>query len=93
VLVTFANLDNALNQVNEFGELINNSDGTLRKLIEDDEIYYQVKRTISNVETASARIRPILDDVRIFTDKFARDPGELGVKGALSKRPSGMGLK
>jgi phospholipid/cholesterol/gamma-HCH transport system substrate-binding protein len=93
VLVTFANLDNALNQVNEFGELINNSDGTLRKLIEDDEIYYQVKRTISNVETASARIRPILDDVRIFTDKLARDPGELGVKGALSKRPSGMGLK
>ena len=93
VLVTFANLDNALIQVNAFGEMVNNSDGTLRKLIQDDEIYYQVKRTISNVEMASARIRPILDDVLIFTDKLARDPSELGVKGALSKRPNGMGLK
>ena len=93
VLVSFANLDNALVQINAFGEMANNSDGTLRKLIQDDEIYYQVKRTISNVENASVRIRPILDDVRIFTDKLARDPRELGVKGALSSRPSGMGLK
>ena len=93
VLVSFANLDNALVQINAFGEMANNSDGTLRKLIQDDEIYYQVKRTISNVENASVRIRPILDDVRIFTDKLARDPRELGVKGALSSRPSGMGIK
>jgi len=93
VLVSFANLDNALIQINAFGELVNNSDGTLRKLIQDDEIYYQVKRTISNVENASVRIRPILDDVRVFTDKLARDPRELGVKGALSSRPSGLGLK
>ena len=93
VLVSFANLDNALVQINAFGEMANNSDGTLRKLIQDEEIYYQVKRTISNVENASVRIRPILDDVRIFTDKLARDPRELGVKGALSSRPSGMGLK
>jgi len=93
VLVSFANLDNALVQINSFGELVNNSDGTLRKLIQDDEIYYQVKRTISNVENASVRIRPILDDVRVFTDKLARDPRELGVKGALSSRPSGLGLK
>lgn len=93
VLTSLANLDNALLQVNTFGDLVNNSDGTLRKLIEDDEIYFQVKRTLGNVENASARIRPILDDVRVFTDKLARDPRELGVKGALSKRPSGMGLK
>jgi phospholipid/cholesterol/gamma-HCH transport system substrate-binding protein len=93
VLTSFANLDNALVQVTQFGELINNSDGTLRRLIEDDEIYFQVKRTVGNIENASVRIRPILDDVRIFTDKLARDPRELGVKGALSSRPSGMGLK
>lgn len=93
VLTSLANLDNALAQVTTFGDLINNSDGTLRKLIEDDEIYYQVKRTLGNVESASVRIRPILDDVRVFTDKLARDPRELGVKGALSQRPNGMGLK
>jgi phospholipid/cholesterol/gamma-HCH transport system substrate-binding protein len=93
VLVSLANLDNALLQINTLGEMVNNSDGSLRKLIQDDEIYFQVKRTLGNIENASVRIRPILDDVRIFTDKLARDPGELGVRGALNKRPSGMGLK
>jgi len=93
VLRSLANLDNALSQVTSFGDLVNKSDGTLRKLIEDDELYFQIKRTVGNVESASVRIRPILDDVRVFTDKLARDPRELGVKGALSNRPSGMGLK
>ena len=92
-LTSFANLDNALGQVTTFGELVNQSDGTLRKLIEDDEVYFQIQRTLGNIENASVRIRPILDDVRVFTDKLARDPRELGIKGALSRRPSGVGLK
>ncbi len=93
VLVSMRNLDRALAEIATFGEMVNNSDGTLRKIIEDDEMYYQIKRTIGNIETASARIRPIMDDVRVFTDKLARDPRELGVRGALSQRPSGLGLK
>jgi len=93
VLTSFANLDLTLKQITQFGELVNNSDGSLRRLIEDDDLYFQVKRTLGNIENASVRIRPILDDVRIFTDKVARDPSQLGVKGALSARPSGLGLK
>ncbi len=93
VLVSLRNLDRALAEVATFGELVNNSDGTLRKIIEDDEMYYQIKRTVGNIETASARIRPIMDDVRVFTDKLARDPRELGVRGAISQRPTGLGLK
>ncbi len=93
VLTSFANLDRALLQVNQFGDLVNGSNGSLRRLIEDDELYFQVKRTLGNIEHATVRIRPILDDVRIFTDKLARDPRQLGVKGALTPRPSGMGLK
>lgn len=90
---SLANLDATLQQVGQFGDLINNSDGSLRRLIEDDELYFQVKRTLTNVEQATMRIRPILDDVRIFTDKVARDPSQLGVKGAISARPTGLGIK
>lgn len=93
VLTSLANLDNALIQVDQFGRTLNQNDGTLQRLIEDEELYWQIRRTVENIENASARIRPILDDVRVFTDKVARDPRQLGVKGALSKRPSGMGLK
>lgn len=93
VISTLARADLALAELDTFGKTINNSDGSFKRLLEDDEMYWQIRRTIENVEAASARIRPILDDVRIFSDKIARDPRELGVRGALSKRPSGTGLK
>jgi hypothetical protein len=30
-----------------------------------------------------------MDDLRIFADKIARDPRQLGVAGALRRQPSG----
>ncbi|GAA5508236.1 MlaD family protein [Novipirellula caenicola] len=93
VLRTLASADVALAELETLGRAVNNSDGSFKRFLEDDEIYWQVRRTIENIEQASARIRPILDDVRIFSDKIARDPRELGVRGALSKRPSGAGFK
>lgn len=92
-LRSMANLDNALVQINTFGEAINKGDGTLRRLIEDDDLYFQLRRTMENVEAATARVRPILEDVRVFSDKIARDPRQLGVRGAIGGRPTGMGLK
>ena len=80
-------------QVESFGETLNNSDGTLKQLLNDDELYWRIRRTVENIEEASARVRPILDDVRIFSDKIARDPRQLGVRGAISQRPSGAGVK
>ncbi|PHQ35950.1 MlaD family protein [Rhodopirellula bahusiensis] len=93
VLVSLANVDNALVQLDTFGRTLNSSDGTVRRLLEDDELFYQVQRTVQNIEAASARLRPILDDVRVFSDKIARDPRQLGVRGAITNRPNGMGLK
>jgi len=92
-LRSMANLDNALLQINTFGEALNEGDGTLRRLIQDDELYFQLRRTMENVEAATARVRPIMEDVRVFTDKIARDPRQLGVRGAIGGRPTGMGLK
>lgn len=93
VMQSLVRFEGALAEVEAFGRTLNHSDGTLKRLIEDEEIYYQVRRTIENIEQASAKIRPILDDVRVFSDKIARDPRELGVRGALGKRPSGAGYK
>ncbi len=93
VLHSLRSVDRALTQVEAFGASLNNSNGTVKRLLDDDEIYWQIRRTIENVEQASARIKPILDDARIFSDKIARDPRQLGVRGAVTRRPSGMGLK
>ncbi len=93
VMQSLRSVDRALAQVESFGSSLNNSNGTVKRLLEDDEIYWQIRRTIENVEQASARIKPILDDARIFSDKIARDPRQLGIRGAVTRRPSGMGLK
>lgn len=93
LLNSIDNFDRTVVQIGDFTEALNNSDGTLRRLLEDDELYWQVKRVMDNVEGASVRIRPILDDFRVMSDKLARDPRQLGVKGALDRRPSGIGIK
>jgi phospholipid/cholesterol/gamma-HCH transport system substrate-binding protein len=93
ILRTLTRLEGTLTEVETFSRALNRNDGTLRLLLEDDELYWQIRRTVENIENASARVRPILDDVRIFTDKIARDPRELGIRGAIGGRPSGAGIK
>jgi len=44
----------------------------------------------ANVKNLSGDLRPIVDDIRVFSDKIARHPESLGVRGALDRRP---GLK
>lgn len=90
---SLGNFDRTLVQIGDFSEQLSRSDGSLRRLLEDDELYWQVKRVMDNIEGASVQIRPILNDVRVLSDKLARDPRQLGVKGALDPRPSGLGLK
>jgi len=82
-----------LEEARVFAATLNRSEGTVQRLIEDDDLYWQIRRVVDNVEGATARIRPILDDVRVLSDKLARDPRQLGVKGALDRRPTGYGLK
>jgi hypothetical protein len=90
---TLTRAEVSLAEIQTFAKKLNNNNGSLKRFLEDEEIYWQIRRTVENIENATARVRPILDDVRIFTDKIARDPRQLGVKGALSRRPSGVGVK
>lgn len=91
-----ATLENA-NLISEqfvtFSEALNNREGTIGRLIYDRELYDRLNESIRRVNMASRRIEPIMNNVRVFTDKIARDPRELGVKGALNRRPLGVGLK
>ncbi|MCP4885808.1 MAG: MlaD family protein [Rubripirellula sp.] len=93
LLRTLTRLEGTLNEVETFSQSLNRGDGTVQRLLRDDELYWQIRRTVDNIEQASARVRPILDDVRIFSDKIARDPRELGIRGAIGRRPSGAGIK
>ena len=102
-----ANAISALDNLNalsvdlkKFTNRLNNSNGTISQLVDNPQIAYKVDQTLRSIQAASGnveiltqKLQPILNDVRVFTDKVARDPGQIGVRGALSARPLGTGLK
>lgn len=87
------NVDEMTAEVADLARRIKSSDGSLAKFIRDDELYRKVNEMVDNLHDASRRIRPIMDDVRVFTDKIATDPRQLGLKGMVDKKPLGVGVK
>ena len=79
------NLSELLGEGALLAKSLNSSEGTFGKLTRDRELYDQILMTtrqvsqlVANLEMMSRRLRPILDDVRVFTDKIARDPARIG---------------
>jgi len=87
---TIGRLDEVLQQAVFFTRALNESEGTLGKLVRDPQVYDDLAQAAANVNRLTKELRPIVDDVRVFTDKIARHPEQLGVRGALDRRP---GLK
>ena len=55
-------------------------------------IHFAEFNNFASVEKVTRDARPIVDDLKVFAQKIADDPRQLGVKGALDKRPSGVGF-
>ncbi len=87
------NVDELLAQLVQLVEAMNDRRGSLGKLVYDDELYNRLNRAAGNVEGVTRKLNPILQDVRVFTDKIATDPRQLGIPGVLDRRPLGTGLK
>ncbi|MFM8189622.1 MAG: MlaD family protein [Planctomycetota bacterium] len=102
-----ANLGNALANIEGlaadlkiFARRLNNSQGTLARLVDDPSMYGKLNDTLDNirlvsgnVEVITRRLQPVIEDVRVTADKLARDPAQMGVRGILSPRPNGLGVK
>ena len=84
------NLDLLMTRMAAFSENLNNPNGSLGRLMNDPELYDNLSRTTKNIDDLSRQLKPIVNDVRVFTDKIARHPELVGVRGAIS--PS-SGLK
>ena len=87
---TIGRLDEVLQQAALFTKALNESQGTLGKLVRDPKVYDDLAQAAANVNGLTKELRPIVNDVRVFADKIARHPEQLGVRGALDRRP---GLK
>jgi phospholipid/cholesterol/gamma-HCH transport system substrate-binding protein len=90
---SLANINELLEQLVTFTDRLNSREGTLGRILYDDRLYLKLEHTLDNVSDITSQIKPIVSDFRIFSDKLARDPRIIGLKGALDKRPLGTGSK
>jgi phospholipid/cholesterol/gamma-HCH transport system substrate-binding protein len=91
---TLANVNELMEQLVTFTENLNSREGTLGRILNDDEIYLRLERTLANAEEITAGIKPIVGDFRILSDKLARDPSQiLKLRSLLDRRPPGVGTK
>lgn len=84
------NLDIVMKDLSRFANNLNNSQGTIGRLVNDPELYDNANLILRNANVVVLRIyeftkdfRPIVDDIRVFTDKIAREPGRV-IGGALN---------
>ena len=68
-----------------FSERINQQQGSLGRLMKDPELYDNMVQLTRNLNRLTIELRPLLYDARVFSDRIARDPGVLGVRGALQR--------
>lgn len=76
-------------QLSRFASALNSSQGTLNLLLNDPQLYQHVASAVANIDLLIQQARPILNDARVFSDKIARHPEVLGVRGAM-KSSSGI---
>lgn len=91
--VSLDDIDRMVKNFDEFSKSLNSDEGSLHRFLNDPQIYNSLNETIANVRDMSVRLKPLMNDLRIFADSLARDPGQLGVRGALQRRPAGSGYK
>lgn len=86
-------LDRLIEEVTLLAKALNNREGTLGALIHSREIYDDVRQLLVNTNYVVVRfndlvvrLRPVIEDARVFMDKIAREPGRL-IGGALNRGP------
>lgn len=78
-----------LDNVSTFTNNLNSSNGSLSRLVNDPELYQRLNAVACNLQDLTSDLRPIIKDARVFSDKIARHPERLGVRGAID-RSSGV---
>ncbi len=84
---TTGQLDELLGIMSDFGRKLNSGQGSFGKFMTDPDLYNSLVASAQNVECVTRELRPIISDVRVFTDRIARHPELLGVRGAIQRSP------
>jgi phospholipid/cholesterol/gamma-HCH transport system substrate-binding protein len=80
---TMTNIESLTGELNQFAHLVNDGDGTIKRLAADPELYENMNRSAASLAILLKNLQPVVKDLRIFSDKVARHPELIGVSGAI----------
>lgn len=80
---SLGSLEMLLAELSKFSRLLNDEDGSLRLMATDPELYRNMNRSASSLSTLLTNLQPVINDMRVLSDKLARHPELLGVSGAM----------
>ena len=75
--------DSLLTELNVFGRAVNDSDGALHRFVADPALYDNMSRSAAALSVMLENLKPVVKDLRVFSDRVARHPEVLGIYGAF----------
>ena len=80
-------LNQVMDEMLHFSRSLNDPDNALGQLVNNPELVRHLTRAVKNIDDLTRQLKPILDDAHVFSDKIARHPEVLGVRGAIKPGP------
>jgi phospholipid/cholesterol/gamma-HCH transport system substrate-binding protein len=77
-------LNKTMTDIQELVKSVEESDGTVRRLIQDPSLYNHLDEAICVVTKLLPRVDRILKDLEVFADKLARHPESIGLGGVVT---------
>ncbi len=75
---TIQKAKDAFARVEEIGEKVKRGEGTLGKLITDEGVYQEAKKTVDTAREAAESVRQAVDTLKDLSEKIERGEGTLG---------------
>lgn len=80
-----ASLNVILNDLREMLVNFRTGEGTIQKLVNDPSVYQNLDDAAFLLVRNLADLEQIMGNLKVFSDKIARHPGELGLQGVLTR--------
>lgn len=77
------NIESLTAELATVSQLMNANDGTIKKLLTDPAMYRNLNATAGSMAVLLDNLKPVVADLQVFSDKVARHPELLGVRGVV----------
>lgn len=89
---TLANVEVISNEMAAVSQMMNRNNGSLKQLMTDPSMYRNLNATASSMTALLKNLEPVIADLQVFSDKVARHPELLGVRGVVKGSDGSKGI-